>query len=191
MLQRSVAGKYTELCTALCQDIWVCSEIGLVLQQIGVGLQMKKDCTDVTSKIFSEVSDCPRITLDFLQSEKQKPDCAQQPTHFLRGYDISHGHCPHYQHTNFPASFPHSPLTCRQAASGTADPVPPSFPTATEQHNYKTHFQESDPMVTMDTHSTSWNKRHQQIDICAPAHKAALTSASYKHSAATLRLCTL
>lgn len=155
------------LCAALCQDIWVCSEIGLVLQHIGVGLQMKKDCTENFGCSFHKVSDSSRITLDITQSEKQKPACVQQLTLFLRGYDISHGCHLWYQHTDSPAPFRLS-LSCQQAAPGTADTVPPPFPTAVEQCYYKSTSRRVIPGLTW-TGTACHGKRQQWIYGHLPA----------------------
>lgn len=181
---------HTALCAVLCQDIWVCSEIGLVLQYIGVGLQTKKDCAENFVCNIHKVSDSPGIALDITQSEKQKPACAQQLTLFLRGYDISHGCCPCYQHTNSPAPFPPPPLACQQAAPGTADLVPPPFPTATEQRYYKFTSRRVIPGLTW-TGTAHHGKRDSSGYMGTCQQSCSALSLLQTHSAATLQLCTL
>lgn len=145
---------------------------------------------DVTSKIFSEVADSRRITLDITQSEKQKPACAQQLALFLRGCDTSDGCCPCHRHTNSPAPFPASPLTCQQAAPGTADAVPPPFPTATEERYYKSTSRRVIPGLTW-TGTARHGKRDSSGYVGTCQQSCSALSLLQTHPAATLRPRTL
>lgn len=188
-LQRSVAGKHAALCATLCQDIWVCSEIGLVLQHIGVGLQTKKDCTENFGCNIHKVSESPRITLGITPSERQKPACPQELTLFLTGCDISHGCFPCYQRTNSPVPFPPSPLACQQATPGTADPVLPPFPTATKQRYCKPTSRRAIPGLTW-TGAARHGKRDSSGYMGTCQQSCAVLNLPQTQSAATLRRCT-
>lgn len=79
-----------ELCAALCQHIWVCSEIGLIFTVHWCGTANKERLWILHATFLVKYHSLQESLLDFAQSGKQAPACTQQLTLFLRGYDISH-----------------------------------------------------------------------------------------------------